>query len=69
MTERTCSTCQHMVMSGDIEKCASPQIIAAYGGMTRTAFEADSYDKEHNRDREATRKCGVNRLNYVRRTA
>jgi hypothetical protein len=41
----------------------------AHGGATRALFERDSYEKEYNRDREATRKCGTAGINYVRRTA
>ena len=70
MTERTCSTCQHMRQGDDgVERCLSPQIIAAYGGATRALFERDSYENEYNRDREATRKCGTAGINHVRRTA
>lgn len=42
--------------------CASPQAVAAFGGMTRCAFERDGFPEPWRG--EAGRKCGREALNY-----
>ena len=75
MTDTICSQCSYSEMihdnsiGADRQWCASPQVQATGRGKARCVFERDSYDKEHNRDKPETRKCGVDHVNFKARAA
>lgn len=65
-----CTSCRHMVTREAAHAnrvdlwCNAPQIRAAHGGASRCIFEADGFDKEWNRDKPETRKCGTTFQNW-----
>lgn len=67
MTVPQCSECAHMKRDPKTQhmRCHSPQIAAARRLGVITVFERDSF-VEHRHD-DATRKCGPQALNFVKR--